>query len=165
MNELVLSGGQKILFWFYKTFSKRLLKKYFPLNESDLQITIENMPGIYIDEQINHCIIHFAINIKNYTNYDLFISFVQIDLNINSYRFLNTDKIMFRNLKKKEGSQLYLEIPLNYYQVKKIQSMISVGSNVLYANFNLRILTKNIFGDISFNRFLNGSFEVKNILQ
>lgn len=165
MNELVLSGGQKILFWFYKTFSKKLLKKYFPLIENDLQTTIENLPSIYINEQINYCNIHFAINIRNYTNYDLFISFIQIDLDVNSYRFLNIDKIMFRNLKKKEGSQLYIEIPLNYYQVKKIQSMISVGSNVLYANFNLRIFTKNIFGDISFNKLLNGNFEVKNILQ
>lgn len=163
MDDLILSSSQKILFWFYKIFSKKLLKKYFPLNEYDMQINIENLPSIYINGQNNHCIMHFAISLRNYTNYELFISLIQIDLDINNYRFLSIDKILLKNFKKKEGMQLLIEIPLNYYQVRKIQGMISSGSNVLYSNFNLRIFTKNIFGDTSFHRLLNGSFEVKNI--
>ena len=47
MNDFLFSGGEKFLFWLYKHFNKKLLKKYFPLNENDFQITIaESIPDI-----------------------------------------------------------------------------------------------------------------------
>lgn len=154
MNEFLFSGGEKFFFWLYKHFNKKLLKKYFPFIENDLQIASVNLPNIYINEQINHCIITFSIGFKNYTNYDLFISFVQIRLTVNDYQFLSYDKIVLKNIKKKEGTQFYLEIPLTYYQVRKILLMVANGGNILNANFELNISAKNIFGNININRRL-----------
>ncbi len=163
MNEFLFSGGEKFFFWLFKHINKKLLKKYFPLNENDLQIKLENLPNIYINEQINHCNISFSIGLKNYTNYDLFLSFVQIRLTVNDYQFLNYDKIVLKNIKKKEGAQFYLEIPLTYYQVKKILLMVSKGGNILNANFELKLPSKNIFGDLVFDKRLFEKIEVRHI--
>lgn len=163
MNDFLLSGSEKFLFWLYKTFNKKLLKKYFPLNENDLQIKLDNLPCIYINEQINHCNISFPIGLMNYTNYDLYISFIQIRLTVNDYQFLYYDKIVLKNFKKKEGTQFYLEIPLTYYQVRKVLQMTSRGGNILNANFELRMTTKNIHGDIELNKRLSDKIEVKHI--
>ncbi len=163
MNEFLFSGGEKFFFWLLKHINKKLLKKYFPLNENDLQIKLENMPNIYINEEINHCNISFSIGLKNYTNYDLFVSFVQIRLTVNDYQFLNYDKILLKNFRKKEGTQFYLEIPLTYYQVRKILLMVANGGNIHNANFELIIPSKNIFGDFIFNRRLSEKIEVRHI--
>ena len=163
MNEFLFTGGEKFIFWILKHVNKKLLKRYFPLNENDLQIKLENLPNIYINEQINHCNISFSIGFKNYTNYDLFISFVQIRLTVNDYQFLNYDKILLKNFKKKEGAQFYLEIPLTYYQVRKILQMVSKGGNILTANFELKMPTKNIFGDLVIDKRLFERIEVKYI--
>lgn len=163
MNEFLFSGGEKFFFWILKHINKKLLKKYFPLNENDIQIKLENLPNIYINEQINHCNISFSIGFKNYTNYDLFISFVQIRLIVNDYHFLDFDKILLKNFKKKEGTQFYLEIPLTYYQVRKILLMVANGGNILNAHFELKISSKNIFGDLVIDKRLFAKIEVKHI--
>lgn len=161
MNEFLFSGGEKFFFWLLKHINKKLLKKYFPLNENDLQIKLENMPNIYINEQINHCNISFSIGLKNYTNYDLFLSFFQIRLTVNDYQLLEYDKILLKNFRKKEGIQFYLEIPLTYYQVQKILLMTSNAGNILNANYELKIPSKNILGDLVFDRRLFEKVEVK----
>lgn len=163
MNEFLLSGAGKFFFWLLKHLNKNLLIKYFPLNENDLEIKLDNLPSIYINEQLNHCNISFSINLKNYTYYDLFISFIQIDLVVNDYQFLNYEKILLRDFRQKEGTQFYLEIPITYYQARKIIQMVSGGGNILNANFELKIAIKNIFGDIIFNKRIFERIEVKYI--
>ncbi len=162
MNEFLFSGGEKFFYWFLKHINKRLLKKYFPLNENDLQIKIESMPNIYINEQLNHCNISFSISLKNYTNYDLFISFIEIALVIDDYHFLNYDKILLRNFRRKEGTQFYSEIPMTYYQVRKILKMFEHG-NILNANFELNILSRNVFGEKTFKKQLFERIQVQYI--
>jgi len=160
MNELVYSGSEKFFFWLLKHVNKKLLKKYFPLNENDLQIKLENLPHIYINEQENHCNISFNIGLKNYTNYDLFVSSIEIRLVVNSYNLLNSDKILLRNFRRKEGTAFFIEIPLTYYQVKKIAQMLSGGGNVLNANFELKIQSRNVLGDKLFDKRLFERIEV-----
>jgi len=162
MNELLISGSEKLFFWLLKHLNKRLLKKYFPLKEDDLQIKLENLPNIYINEQINHCNISFSISLKNYTNYDIFISFFEIELVINSYRFLNYDKLLLRNVNKKASLQFTIELPITYYQAKKVLMMSNVN-NVLNANFELNIFNRNIFGDMVFRKRLFEKAQVQYI--
>jgi len=151
MNDFLFSGGEKFLFWLYKHFNKKLLKKYFPLNENDFQITLPNQSQIYINEQINHCNISFSILLKNYTNYDLFVSLIQIELTVNDYRFINFDKVLLKNFKRKDGIQFYFEIPITYYQVKKILEMFKHG-NILNGKFDFNFLTRNVFGEKTFKK-------------
>lgn len=160
MNDFLFSGGERFLFWLYKHLNKKLLKKYFPLNENDFQITLPNQSQIYINEQINHCNLSFSILLKNYTNYDLFVSLIQIELTVNDYRFLNYEKVILKNFKHKEALQFYLEIPITYFQAKRIVQMLSAGGNILNANFALKIPTKNIFGDKVFDKRLFERIEV-----
>lgn len=163
MNEFIISGGQKFLFWLYKHLNKRLLKKYFPLNDNDLQITVPNQSQIYINEKLNHCNISFSILLKNYTNYDVFFSLIQIELTINDYHFLNYEKVILKNFKSKEAFQFYLEIPITYYQVRKILQMLPDSSTLLNANFALKIPSKNIFGEKVFDRHLFEKIELRYI--
>jgi hypothetical protein len=160
MNEFLISSSGKFFFMLLKHFNKKLLKKYFPLKEEDLQIKLGSLPNIYINEQINHCNISFPIGLKNYTNYDLFISFIEINMIINDYRFLKYEKIILKNFMNKEGTQFFIEIPITYYQVRKILHMISVGGNILNATFELKINAKNIFGDIIFDKRMWERIEV-----
>ena len=160
MNDILFSSGEKFLFWLYKHFNKKLLKKYFPLNENDFQITIPNQSQIYINEQINHCNISFSILLKNYTNYDLFVSLFQIELTVNDYRFMNFDKALLKNFKRKDGIQFYLEIPITYYQVKRILEMFKHG-NILNGRFDFNILTRNVFGEKTFKKQSFESIQVK----
>lgn len=152
---------EKFFFWLLKHLNKRLLKKYFPLNENDLQIKLENLPHIYINEQENHCNISFNLGLKNYTNYYLFISSIEIRLVVNSYHLLNYDKVILKNFGRKEGTAFFIELPLTYYQVRRIVQMLSSSSNVLNANFELKIPSKNFLGDKLFDRRLFGRIEVK----
>lgn len=163
MNEFPLTIFEKLFFWLLKHLNKKLLKKYFPLNENDLQFKLENMPLIYINEKENQCNISFNIGLKNYTNYDLFVSSIEIRLVVNDYHFLNYDKILLKDFSRKEGTAFFIEIPLTYYQVRKIVHMLSGGGNVLNANFELKVPTKNIFGEIIFNKHLFERIEVKYI--
>jgi len=162
MYEFLISGGEKFFFWLLKHINKKLLKKYFPLNENDFQFQIESMPNIYINEQLNHCNITFSISLINYTNYDFFVSFIEIALVVNDYRFLNYDKILLRNFRKKEGTQFLIELPITYYQVKKILKQSEHG-NILNANFELKILTNNIFGNKVINKRLFEKIQVQHI--
>jgi hypothetical protein len=164
MNDILLTGGEKFLFWLYKHFNKKLLKKYFPLNEQDFQFKLEGMPNIYIDERENHCNISFNIVFNNYTNYDLFTSIIQIDLVVNSYRLLNFEKTIMKNYRRKEGLSFFSEIPLTFYQVKRILGYISPGHHVLNANFTLRIATTSILGDTTFTKHLHNKIEVRNVV-
>ena len=160
MNDFLFTGGEKFLFWLYKHLNKKLLKKYFPLNENDFQITILNQSQIYINEQINHCTISFSILLKNYTNYDLFVSLIQIESTINDSHFINFDKVLLKNFKRTEGTQFYLEIPITYYQVKRILEMFKHG-NILNAKFDFNILTRNVFGEKTFKKQSFESIQVK----
>jgi len=56
-----------------------------------------------------------------------------------------------------------LEIPITFYQVRKIIQMVSDGSRVLNAHFSLRIPSKNIFGDKLFDKRLFKRIEVRYI--
>jgi hypothetical protein len=154
MNEIVLTSSQKALFWILKHFSNKLLKKYFPLDQNFLEISVTDQSSIYINERSNQCNVNFSINLKNYTNYEIFIQFIQIELVVNDNRFLNYEKVILKNFKNKEGTQFSVTIPLTYYQVNKIQQMVTQGNNFLQANFELNISTKNILGDMIFNKQL-----------
>lgn len=163
MNDFLLSGGEKFLFWLYKHLNKKLLKKYLPLNDNDFQVDLANQPQIYINEQINHCNISFSIFLKNYTNYEVFVPLVQIDLTVNDYSFLNCEKVILNNFKPKEGTQFHLDIPITIYQVRKIVQMLPGSGNVLNANFTLRIPSKNILGEKHFDKRLFKRIEVRYI--
>lgn len=154
MKEILILFIRKIFFLFLNLFSKNLLKKYFPLIEHDLQCKIETTPYIYINEEINHCNISFTIDIKNYTDHDLLILFVDVELVIEAYQFLKCNKIIFETFSKKGGKQLYFEIPLTYYQVRKIISMKNGTSLPFNADFSLRIHLKNKFYDAFFSKRL-----------
>ncbi|MDP2363115.1 MAG: hypothetical protein Q8M94_05025 [Ignavibacteria bacterium] len=56
-----------------------------------------------------------------------------------------------------------MTIPLTYYQVKKIQQMVTNGSSLLQANFELNISTNTVFGNITFNKRLFSNIEVRSI--
>lgn len=162
MYELFLAGIEKISFWLFKHISKEQLKKRFPLKEEDFQIKLESMPFIYIDEVANHCNLSFSINLRNYTNYDLLVSHTEISIIINSYHFVNYDKILLKKFRKKEGIQFYVELPITYYQVRKIINM-SASGNVLPTNFNIKIFNENVLSRSILNRTIYEKIEVKHI--
>lgn len=64
-------------------------------------------------------------------------------------------------MKPKEGTQFHLELPITFYQVRKIVQMLSSGGNVLNANFVLKIPSKNIFGDKIFDKRLFERMQVR----
>lgn len=153
MNDFILSIGQEFLFWFYKNFNKKMLKKHFPFREQDLQINLKPLPSIYIDEDRNHCSLTFSVTLNNYTNYDLFISLIETELIVNDYRFANIDKVILTSVKKKLGYHFIVEINLTYYQVKKI-SMMSEGTNSLNLRTDMFITLNNTLGDFKVKKNL-----------
>ena len=160
MNEFLISGSEKFFFWMLKHLNKKLLKKYFPFIEEDLHRNVQSSPRIYISEKENHCSVSFNIGLKNYTNYDLYVYLMEIDLLINDYRFIKYEKPILKNFKKKEGTNFYLDIPITFYQVRKILQMVSAGGNLHNAKFELKINAKNIYGDITLNRIIFAKIEV-----
>lgn len=162
MVDFISIFGEKITVWFLKHFNKKLLKKHFPFKEDDLKLTISSAPHIYANEEINDCTISFGICLQNYTDYDLFVSHIHIKLTVNSYRLLESDKILLRNIRKKDGPAFHFEIPLTYYQVKRIVSDVK-GDSLLHSHFKLEVAIKNIFGEQVYTKDLFEKIEVKYI--
>ncbi len=161
MNEIALTWLQKFLFWFFNKFNKKLLQKYFPLIDHEFDISISNNSFIYISEKSNYCYLFFNITIKNYTQYVHLIKLVNASMILNNHSFFDFDKVILEKINVKSSLNLNINIPLTFYQVNLVKSMITDSNKILELGCNLNVSTDNMFGVKKFNKQINDRIEIR----
>lgn len=124
--------------------SKRLLKKYFPINENRINIQFSIPPRLYLSDA--GCPLDFSFKLDNFTLYDLTIMGYEVEFQFESYNFAPVNTVAFIPSRIDGAVLLPVKRPLAPYEVAVIKR-VSASRGTANSSWILRLFVRSKLGE------------------
>lgn len=124
--------------------SKRLLRKYFPINENRINIQFSISPRLYLRDE--GCPLDFTFKLDNFTLYDLTIMGYEVEFQFDSHNFSPVNRVAYIPSRIDASVILPVKRPLVPYEVAVIKQ-VSAKRGTANSSWTLRLFLRSKLGE------------------
>lgn len=133
--------------------SKRLLKRYFPINENRLNVQFSISPRLYLSDA--GCPLDFSFKLDNFTLYDLTVRGYEVEFQFENYNFAPVNTVAFILSRIDASVILPVKRPLVPYEVAMIKK-VGARRGTLNSTWILRLFVRSKLGEQTVEKKLYG---------